>query len=76
MKLRRHEHDQPLLSDPAKTEGSNAPAVQHRDTTGEHRDLETVLLLEVLDELLQGQVALDEEAAKAFLVSDGESPAR
>lgn len=39
----------------------DAPAVQHRHAAGQHRDLEAVLLLEILDELLESQVALDEE---------------
>lgn len=75
MNLRQHAQSA-FVFRPSKSGRSNAPAVQHRDTTGEHRDLETVLLLKVLDELLQGQVALDEEAAKTFLVSHSESPAR
>lgn len=44
-----------------RREPEDAPAVQHRHAAGQHRDLEAMLLLEVLDELLESQVALNEE---------------
>lgn len=60
--LPRHKVSAPPAR-PAQSAELYSPAVQHRHTAREHRDLEAVLLLKVLHELLERQVALDEEAA-------------